>query len=810
MLKNYLKISVRNLGKQKVFSFINVFGLSVGIACFSLFLLYSVNEFSYDNFHKNSSSIYRVYEWFNSLNGQDGGGEVNQPIPLGPALKKDFPDVLNYVRFQNPWDESLVRIGRNVSRVNITYADPAVFSVFTFPLKYGNASTALSNLNDIVLTDSKAKDLFGDDNVVGKVIQIKIDSSFVPFTISGIAEDIPANSTIRFDALGNFLFAETTANNKSAINDWGRIGWQTYVQLRPGSLLANDTQQLIRFRQTYHPDEIATFKKNGFTWKGSSLPITYRFQPLSNIHTDTKVHEATGIDPKTIWILMAIASGILLIACINFTTLAIGRSVRRSKEVGVRKVMGARVPQIIFQFLTEALLLTIVSTIIGLLLAILLLPYFNKLSGVDLQFSFSLYPQMIWLMIVLVLFVGVTAGSYPALVLSNFKPVEVLKNKIKVVGSNLFTKSLVTFQFALSIALIVSTIIILQQTKYLISKNPGFNKENVVVIDASDANPDKIFPSFKQSLVEYPEIEGVTNGAGGLGEGQSYFVQGFKYKDKGRGVFFNFVDTDYMKVLGMKLILGTGLNTATPGDSTLPIVVNETMMNDFGWNLQNVIGTEISNYQGKRSAYVVGVVKDFNYQSLDQKVNDQLFQKAINNGNSNFYIRIKPGNPSEAIELIQRTWETLVPDAPIKYSFLDEDVNNYYKAEQRWSSVVGWAGGISIFLACLGLFGLAALAVVNREKEIGIRKVLGASVAILVLLVAKDFLRLILIAFIIAVPVAWWAMNKWLQDYANRISISIWVFIIAGLVAVLIAGLTLGYHTLKAALANPVKSLRTE
>ncbi|HMG66679.1 MAG TPA: FtsX-like permease family protein, partial [Chitinophagaceae bacterium] len=532
--------------------------------------------------------------------------------------------------------------------------------------------------------------------------------------------------------------------------------------------------------------------------------------PLLSIHTDTGFHgwsftDYNVIDPKTIWILLAIAVGILLIACINFTTLAIGRSAGRSKEVGVRKVIGAEKKQIIFQFLTESLVLAFASAIIGLLLANLFLPLFNQLSGRELHFSSSLYPQMILLLIGVVLVVGLLAGSYPALVLSNFQPLEVLKNKIKIGGSNLFTKSLVTFQFALSIILIVSTTIIVQQTKYMVKKNPGFNKENVVTIDASETDPNKVFPLFSQEVLNHSGILGVTSAAAGLGAGQDLLG----YSDKGLSAAINIVDTDYIKVLGMQLIAGKNLEQAHAYDTIRRIIINETMMRAFGWTAQNVVGQQIKNFQGQTTV-ITGVVKNFNYRPLSEAVKNQAFETNKDNGYSHFYIRISAGNPAPALAVIQKAWNSAIPGIPLKYSFLDEDVNSYYQGEQKWSSIVGWAGGLSIFLACLGLFGLAALAAINRTKEIGLRKVLGASVPTIIVLLSKDFLKLIVLSIVIASPIGWYFMNRWLQDYVNRININWTVFLFAGVFAVAIAFITISFQAIKVAIANPVKSLRTE
>jgi putative ABC transport system permease protein len=814
MFNSYFKIALRNLRKQKVFAFINVFGLSIGIACFILLLLFTANEYSFDKFHKNAADIYRPYVWYNAWNGTpalgytDYSGPTNEP--LGTAMKRELPDVLSYTQMQLPWGENLLRTEKNTSRINLSFADSSFFSIFSFPLKYGNSASALREMNAIVLTETKAKELFGSDEVVGKMVQIQIGTTFQPFRVTAVAEDMPPNSTIRFDVLGNFLYATTHQNNFFIGSNWHPTVRETYVQLKPGSGLAKSPPRLANFLRAFDPDMIKNLKSVGMTWSGNDLPETLKLQPLLFIHTDIGFKgwaftDYAVIDPATIWILLAIATSILLIACINFTTLAIGRSAGRSKEVGVRKVIGAAKRQILFQFLSEAVLLSIASTVLGVLLAKAVLPWFNHLSARELQLSLPLSAQMFGILISVPLLVGLLAGMYPALVLSGFKPADILKNKIRIGGSNLFTKSLVSFQFALSIVLIVSTIIILQQSHYLINKNPGFNKENIVAIDAGQTDPDHIFPLFKQAVLAHPEIVGITSAAAGLGAGKDFLG----YSDKGLSADINIIDSDYIKVMGMRLVAGSNFKPGLVNDTTKPMIINETMMTAFGWNAQNAVGKEIRNFQGGTSV-VIGVVKNFNYRPLSEGIGNQVFIMNKDKGYANFYIRIGAGNLAPALYVLEKAWSTLSPGVPLKYSFLDEDLNAYYKAEQKWSNIVAWAGGISIFLASLGLLGLAALAAINRTKEVGVRKVLGASVSNIITLLLKDFMNLILIAFLVATPIAWYCMNKWLADYANRIHISWTVFAAAGVFVLVIALLTIGYHAMRAALANPVRSLRTE
>ncbi len=812
MIKNYFTIAFRNLARHKLLASINIFGLSIGIACFSLFLLYAVNEFNFDRFHSNATNIYRVYRWTEAMNGEPGRGDVYMPMPLGPAMKQDLPGVENFVRFQDSWGESFAKLDDNVLRIKLSYADPQVFSVFNFKFKHGNAVSSLKGLNNIVLTEAKSKELFGSDNPIGKTIDIKIEDVFMPFTISGVTENIPPNSSISFEMMGNFKFLETTKRGKEASTRWTRSAYVTYVQLQPGSDLPVNASKLLSFRRKYYPDEVETFKKEQYKWDEKLPPVRFGLQPLLSMHTDTKISGGgvDGIDPKTIWILLSIAGAVLLIACINFTTLSIGRSAGRSKEVGVRKVIGAVKKQLVFQFLTEAMLLSIFSTLFGLILLQLLLPYFNQLSGRSLVFSFALFPEMVWLLAGLTIFVGIISGTYPALILSGFKTLEVLKNKVKVGGSNLFTRSLVTLQFAVSICLIISTVIILKQVKFMSDKNPGFNKENVVMVDASETDSKKLFPVFKQALASRPGIAGIASAEIGLGGNQGFSISGFSYKDKPRSVFEYFIDPDYLNVMGMQLIAGRNFDQHISSDTVTSVIVNEAMVKDFGWTVDNAVGQQLVGYSETKIPVVIGVVKNFNFRSLSQQVEPQLFHQYADYSAYKYFVRIGPGNPSVALAEMKKAWNGIVKDLPFKYVFLDEELDAFYKEEQRWSSIVGWAGGISIFLACLGLFGLAALAVINRTKEIGIRKVLGASVSNIIHLLSKDFLKLIMIALAIASPLAWYFMNNWLQDFAYRINIGWIIFAATGTSVVLISLLTISFQALKAALTNPVKSLRTE
>ena len=806
MIKHYIRIALRNVAQQKVLSGINIFGLSVGIACFSLFLLYAVHEFSYDRFHTKADRIYRIVEWWQGGDREPGGYSwAYTPVP--PAMKRDFPDVEYAVRLKGKG--CFVRADNKVFNTSITYADTDFFHVFTFPLAYGNTQTALRQPNQVVLTKEKALQLFGTANVVGKTLEIKTDSAFEPYTISAVAEDIPANSSVKFNMLCSFEHIINTPEVVASNSNWYMtIGMQAFVLLKPGSRLASEQNRLNLFRRKYYPED---YKPKEKPTKEDEIEASFRLQPIRDIHLNPTIEG--GNEPKNIWILITIAAAVLLIACINFTTLAIGRSAGRAKEIGVRKVMGSQRKQLISQFLAESFLLSVFSAITGLLLASILLPLFNQLADRQLSMSLSRFPELTLLLIGLTVLVALLAGSYPALVLSSFKPIEVLKKKIRVGGSNLFTRSLVTLQFVLSIGLIISTIIILQQIAYMRTKNIGFNKENLVMINSGHIDNKKIYPLYKQAIQDHTGILAVTASEMGLGAGEGQMGAGFRdYKGELQGVIQYPGDYNYLNTMGMQLIAGRNFNPALASDTTNAIIVNEALVqNLLGTTPEKAIGTQILNAKGDQGMKtIIGVTRNFNFEDLTQKVRPQLFYRPAALEPSRIYVRLQAGDPGSKLALLSNTWKKLVPDVPFEYSFVDEKFDNFYKKEARWSSIVGWAGGISIFLACLGLFGLAALAAVNRTKEIGIRKVLGATVSQVVGLLSKDFVKLITLALVIATPLAWYLMHDWLQAYAWRINITGWVFVVTGAFAILVAVTTVSVQAIKAAIANPVKALRNE
>lgn len=813
MFKNYLIVAWRNLARQKGLSFISIFGLALGIACFSLLLLYALNEFGFDGFHRHAAQIYRVYDGDQVWTSRQEGS-IFTPMPLGPAMKQDLADVEDYTRYVQSI-EAYLKVGNETDRENIAYADPSFFSMFSFRLREGNAATALADMHNIVLTAATAKRLFGTADAVGRNLQIKVydAAAFQTFTVSAVLEELPANSYFSsFGMLAHISALETGPEIKGDIGNWHSSSFQTFVQLKPGSKLPFDRRRLSAFKEKYVPGQIVGGKKLG-NW-------IYGLEPLTRIHTDVamggfmnNMMRIPPVDPSAIWILVAIAAGVLLIACINFTTLAVGRSVSRAREVGVRKVIGGSRGAIRWQFLVEAYVLTIISALLGFGMARWLLPFFDAIAGRTLHFSFAQYPLLLPLAIALLLAVGLVAGGYPALILSRFRPVEVLKSRIRLGGSNFFTKSLVTVQFVVSIGLIIATTVIIQQLHYMQSKNPGFDKENTVVVKTQYVpETRKMLGVFRQELARVPQIAGVAAADKGIGYREGQDRETIDLPGASFVVFKFGVDANYIPVLGMHLLAGRNFDPAFAADTIRSVVINESMMKRAGWTPYTAIGQQVKGIQSGDDTppVVIGVVKDINFLSMSGAVEPQLFHQFGMGEPRRFFVRLRQGEPSAALAAIAAAWKHVAPDYQLSDNFLDEDLERFYVAEVRLSHIVGWAGGVSIFLACLGLFGLAALATINRTKEIGIRKLLGASLVGIVSLISRDFVRLVFVAFLIAAPIAWYLMNNWLQGFYFRIHLAWWVFVLAGVSIAGVAWVTVAGLAARAGMANPVKSLRSE
>jgi putative ABC transport system permease protein len=814
MFRHYIRIAIRSFARQKLLSVINVLGLSIGLACFCLILIFSVSEFSYDRFHKKAARIYRTDFEATFADGRQQGN-AGIPMPMGPALKKDFGDVEEFARVSSPSD-MLMKGNNGIVQLPMTFAEESFFSLFSFPLLSGNPAEALKDPYSIVLTRSKALQLFGTTDAIGKTVQIRSDTAYRPFVVTAVAEDIPINSSISFDVMGSFNYlVKADSSRQWGLNNWYAVfGDETYVLLRPESRLASDSQRLEQFYLRYFPPSKPKTKGSAKI-AGAPVAATLGLEPLRAIHTSTTVSAGrlseSATDPRNIWILLGIAAGILLIASINFTTLAVARSATRAREIGVRKVVGSLRRQLIAQFLMESFLQSVISTALGLLIAYALLPWFSRLSGRPLELSFTRFPELTWLLVATTGLVGLLAGFYPAMVLSGFNPVEVLRSRVKLGGSNYFTRGLVTIQFVLSIGLVTATAIILQQVHFMRSRDLGMIKENTVVIHTQYADAAKIYPLLRTELAADKSVMGIAGSEIGLGEGQGGMGDAYDFNGVVKTIMEYPVDADFIPVMGMRLLAGRNFDPAITSDTVGNVIINETFArNELGLGPQQAIGQRFKSVRGNDYKTIIGVVRDFNFERLNKKVRSQMFFMPVQFEPASIFVHLGGGDPTPAIAAMRRAWMRLAPDVPFQYSFLDEDLDRFYKSEARWGDIIACAGGISVFLAALGLMGLAALAAANRIKEIGIRRVLGASPIGIVTLLTGGFLRLVLLAAVIAAPLAWYFMHQWLQDYAYRIDIPWWTFVLTSVAALAIAYLTIGVQALRAARAKPVENLRAE
>ena len=805
MFKNYFNIALRNLWKNKGISAINILGLSLGIATCLLILLFVQKELSYDRFNEKADRLYRI-----TFEGKMQGGEIREASvmpPVAQTLKNDYPEVEEATRLQFSGTPRIT-YGDKIFTDRLAYADSNFFQVFSLPLIKGNAATALAEPNTVIITTTLAEKYFGDAEPIGKVITLKDRNASL--TVTGIIHEVPENSHFHAD-----LFASMSGLAEARDQSWMTSNFYTYVVLRKGS----DPQQLESKFPAMIEKYIGPQLQQGmgltfaeFKNKGNSLG--FNLQPVTDIHLHSNLTgdmEAPG-DIKYVYIFSAVAVFMLLIACINFMNLSTASASKRAKEIGVRKVLGSAKSQLIKQFLLESLFVTGIALLISIGLVYFLLPLFNQLTGQQLKFNLTDHPYTLPLLIGFGLFTGILAGSYPAFFLSSFQPVAVLKGKFSTGKKTSGLRSgLVVFQFIISISLIIGTTVVYKQLSFIRHKELGYNKDQVLVIEQTNwlnANQD-IFRSY---LLQDPAVQSVSISGylpAGNSNGNNFILSADNNSQQLVKTLRYDVDENYIPTLGISMVKGRNFSPGFGTDSS-GIIINEAAAKSFGWTDDPMTHTlsHLNNDGSKQSYHVIGVVKDFHFRSLHESISPLVMVMGKDYGT--MIVKVKAADINALLGRIQAKWKGLHAEAPFAYSFLDDRFNNTYKAEQYIGRILGVFAGLTIFVACLGLFGLATFMAEQRTKEIGIRKVLGADVSGLVAMLSKDFLKLVLIAFIIASPIAWYVMNRWLQEFAYRISISVWVFAITAFLAAVITLLTVSFQALRSARANPVKSLRSE
>ncbi len=803
MFRNYFKTAWRKLTKNKLYALVNITGLTAGITSCILIGLFISNELNYDRFNKNADRIVRVTMEYGNANGV-------QKTPVtgtkaGPQLARSFPQVEAFTRIFNY--PGIVKYQDKVfNEKRILWVDSSFFRIFSFHLLEGNPGTVLAAPENIVITSSMARKYFGDADPIGKTLHLGTDPDPKNnYTVTGIVADAPTASQVKFDFLASF----SSLTGRARQEQWFNANYYTYLLLHDKSQIAPLQRQITAYMKG--------ISKNEMQMTGSNY-ITLHLEPLTRVHLYSPLG---GLEPAgsitTVYILGIIALLILLIACINYTNLATAQSAGRSTEIGVRKVFGASGRQLFSQFIGESFLLTIISFLLAVVLSILLLPVFNQISGKELTPVMMASPLFVAGLLLLCLLITFTSGSYPAFVLTHTGLSKILRSGIRLSssGGNL-RKSLIVFQFAVSVFLIISTLIILQQLSYIRDKDLGYDKEHIIVLPV-DYRMRKQYDAFKRAIGNNPAVTSVS----GAYESPTNIQWGDVIEANTNSGKLDLtvnaqpVDLGYIKTLGMHIIAGTDftpadlakMDTADNGKNFRnSFILNETAVHKLGWTPDEAIGKTIS----KGSPGIIkAVVRDFNFSSLHQPVSPLVIFLGPEYVNEMF-VKVKGSDIPATLQFLQKTWKEWAPYRPFDYHFLDDDYNHLYIAEQRTAKVFTIFSTLAILLACLGLLAMAAYTTVQRTKEIGIRKVLGASAPNITLLISKDFVKLVIIAIVISVPVAWWAMHRWLNDFAYRISIHWWVFAAAGALAVFIALITVSYQAIKAAVANPVDSLRTE
>jgi putative ABC transport system permease protein len=799
MIKNYIKTAITNMTRNKVYTLINVFGLSIGLACVMLITLYIKDELSFDKFNVKGAQIYRIVSDGHMPDGSEYHNGFSGGVQ-GVVFKEQIPGIQKLCRI-NGGGESLVRKGNNLISEPILYADKTIFDIFSFPLIQGDPATALKDPNNVVITQEIAKKYFGGANPLGKVFQINQNGKFKPFIVSAVAKNPPLNSTVRFKFL---LPIEPTLPKEYKTDDWFSSFLSAFIYLQPNADQKHIEQQMA---QVFDHDVAHSAEYIGFKKRFPKANFGFHLEPYFDVHLSKLYGTGNGLTASNkidySYILGGIALFILFIACINFINLSLSRAMRRSKEIGVRKVIGGSRTQLIIQFLGESFILSLTGCIIAILIVVLCLPEFNKLAGKELQASYLLNRQTIGIFFVILIINTLLSGFYPALVLSGLKPVQTLYGKLKISGNNYFGKSLVVVQFVVAIFLVIGTIVMQKQFSYLINFDLGYKPQNIVDLQLpQDKNPN--YDVFKNSLLKYPFIRQVS---GQLTSFTSMYGTMYKSGDKEMESSYFDVDNDFLSELNIRLISGHGFRY-TAGDTT-ECLVNQSFVKAMGWT-DNPIGHIITRDQGKKQLTVIGVTADFHSTSLNSTIGPVLLDQTTKAQYADVMIRIDNNQKEKAIVAIQKEYKKIIPDYPCNYNFLTDELAQQYESTGKWKQIITLSSIMSIIISCLGLFGLATLAIEQRVKEIGVRKVLGASVRDISSRLTINFLKLVFISIMIAAPLAWYAMDKWLQDYPYRISMNIWVIVIAGAGALLIAALTIGSQAIKAAIANPVKSLRSE
>tara|TARA_R110002051_G_scaffold143507_5_gene216483 strand:+ start:39660 stop:42068 length:2409 start_codon:yes stop_codon:yes gene_type:complete len=802
MIKNYIKIAWRNLIKDKVNTGLNITGLSVAFAVAILLGMAAMYQLSFDNFHTNGASIYKIVKTQQTPKGPQAG--TVHPAPFAPSLATEVPGVKRITRYLQ--DGSLALYADKEIDMDIVWVDQDFFSMFSFPIISGDENTPLNNLSSVVLTKKAANNLFGTTDVVGKAFSLLINGEEKPFSVSAIAEDVVPKSNLDFEIAAHF---ESHRDYLDLKDQWDSQYHDVYVELEDGVTPDSFEKSTWSYVDIHYKSNIEMLLRDGASADSAGRLINLDLVPLTDVHFTTLKSGFVEISRSLPYLILGVAFLILFIACVNYINMSIAKSAKRLKEIGMRKTLGAQKKQLFFQFWSESLFVFLVSICIGVILSFALVNNFKTIFNTNVNIEMVLKPTFLLGLMGIVLLITIFVGGYPALLMSRLGTIQSLKGKLESTGKNRLRDVLMVFQFGIAILLITGTLVLWGQIDYMRNKDLGYDKEQVISFPLNGKrNSNNLVDLLKDELKGNPDIISISGADNNLGLGidgsRSSSKIGFEFE--GRAVTTNFlvVDHEFVQTLGINLVAGRNFESAA---DSLGVVINEAMAKELG--VEDPLAAQLEINDGVHYP-VLGVVKDYNFTDLDRAIEPITFYISREWGITYGYAKVAPNNMANSFTALENTYKKLEPNAEFLGSFLDENIDRTFRSEKTTAKMITSGSILAIILSCMGLFAMSLLIVSQRTKEIGIRKVVGAGVTSITYILTKDFLKLVLVAFFIASPIAWWAMSKWLQNYAYRIDLSIWHFVASGTLALIIAFLTIGTRTFRAARANPVKSLRTE
>lgn len=804
MLKNYLKIGWRNLIKDKTFTLLNVVGLSVAFGVAILLSMAAFFDLGYNKFHENGDNIYQVYTMIQAPKGPEA--TTSQPAPLAGALKTEVPGVDKITRFLE--QEALTIYNEKEINLDAVWLDSEFFQMFTFPVLEGNKNNPLQSKNSVVVTENTANKIFGSAEAIGQTINILIDGKEEPFTVASVVGNHETQNALEFDIAIPF---ENHTGYAQRIETWNAQYHSVYMQLQHGVSAQQFEKNTHSFVDLHYKENSKTLKRDGAIPNVDGQYYQIGLLPLKDVHFTSFSKGYAEISRAVPYLILGVAFLILFIACVNFINMSIAKSSQRLREIGMRKTLGAQKKHLFFQFWSESLFVFLASVGIGILLSALLIDNFRTMFRTDISLDMLASPLVILGFLAFVFLITLLVGGYPAVLLSRLGTIQSLKGKLNTSGSNRVRNILMVVQFGIAILLISGTLVLWAQVDYMRNKDLGFNKEQILSFPMDGKkNPYEAVKLLREELAGNPDILSVTASSNNLGMGkdgsQSSSVWGFDYK--GRGIRTNTIDVDYdyVETLGLELVQGRSFDKNFAGD-TQSLIINESMAKELDESDPLTAFLPISD---SLRYSVIGVVKDYNFQDISKSIEPMTFFMDRDSWLSYAFVKVAPVNMASSFGAVERAWKKIEPNAEFLGSFLDENIDNTFRKEKTMATMITSGSIIAIALSCIGLFAMSLLIVTQRTKEIGVRKVLGASVSSITVLLTKDFLKLVLISFLIASPIAWWFLNQWLENYAYKVDLGVWFFVAAGLLAMTIAILTVGSRTIKAAVQNPVKSLRTE